>query len=80
MAATIRNKLSGKRVRLNISGDADPQQINAILERVYGISGCDRCGRNGFDILITHGYPPLDGLKGLDVLQGAQVDELAAGR
>jgi len=80
MAATTRNRLAGKRVRLAIGSGASAKEIAAILERVYGIGGCDGCGRNGYDILITHGYPPLEGLKGLDLVQGAQVEDIAVGR
>jgi hypothetical protein len=78
--AVTRNKLSGKRVRLAIGSKATSKEIAQILERVYGIGGCDGCGRNGFDILITHGYPPLDQLKGFDQIQGIEAEEIAAGR
>lgn len=78
--AVTRNRLAGKRVRIAINSGAKSKDIAAILERVYGIGGCDGCGRNGYDILITHGYPPLEGLKGIDLVQGVQVEELAVGR
>ena len=74
--AVTRNRLAGKRVRVAINSGAKAKDIAAILERVYGVGGCDGCGRNGYDILITHGYPPLEGLKGLDLVQGVQVEEL----
>ena len=78
--AVTRNRLAGKRVRIAINSGANAKDIGAILERVYGVGGCDGCGRNGYDILITHGYPPLEGLKAIDLVQGVQVEELAVGR
>jgi hypothetical protein len=60
MATTVRptpSRLSGKRVRIAIGSGAKATEIAAILERVYGISGCDGCGRNGYDIVIGHGDP-----------------------
>lgn len=81
MAATIsRNRLAGKRVRIAIDGGAKPEDIAAILKKVYGISGCDGCGRAGYDILLTHSLPALEPLKvaGLDRLQGAIAEDINA--
>jgi hypothetical protein len=79
MAATIsRNRLAGKRVRIAISGNAKPEEIDVILKRIYGISGCDGCGRAGYDILLTHSLPALEPLAGLDKLQGALAEDINA--
>lgn len=58
MATNIRpSRLAGKRVRIAIDSGAKANEIADILARVYGISGCDNCGRNGYDIVIGHGDP-----------------------
>ena len=67
----------GKRIRLGIRGSAKANEISAILERIYGLSGCDGCGRNGYDIVIGHGDPVFEGFGG-DVVQGVVVEEIAA--
>jgi len=67
----------GKRIRLAVRGSAKPDQINELLARVYGLSGCDGCGRNGYDIVIGHGDPVFDGFGG-DIVQGVVVEEIAS--
>jgi hypothetical protein len=74
--ATQPGRLRGKRVRLAISGSAKPDEINDALKRIYGISGCDGCGRNGYDIVLGHGDPLFDGFDAGGVVQGVIVEDI----
>ncbi len=81
MAATTSKtgRLAGKRVRIAIDSGAKAAEIESILKRIYGISGCTECGRGGYDILLTHSLPALDPLKGaLDRVQGIVAEDINA--
>jgi hypothetical protein len=78
-ATTSRSKLAGKRVRIAIDPNAKANEIESILKRIYGISGCPECGRGGYDILLTHSLPALEPIKALDRVQGIVTEEINAG-
>jgi hypothetical protein len=75
MATQKLGRLSGKRVRINIDADAKPEEINVALKRIYGISGCDGCGRNGYDIIIGHGDPVFEGFS-VPRVQGVVIEDV----
>ena len=50
-------RFAGKRIRLAIDSAAKPNEISAILEQIYRLSGCTDCGRAGYDIILGHGDP-----------------------
>jgi hypothetical protein len=56
-------RFSGKRLRVAITSSANQDEINAALGEIYKLSGCEFCGRNGYDIILTHGDPVLENFR-----------------
>jgi hypothetical protein len=78
MATATQNRLSGRRVTINVQKNVKPEQVNAALAELYKLSGCLSCGFLGWDLVIRGGDPEIAALQSLRDIGGVTVDQIGA--
>jgi hypothetical protein len=41
------------KLSIQLKKNVKKEQVNALLERIYGLAGCPTCGLNGFDLQLV---------------------------
>lgn len=66
------------RMSIRLKKNVKKEQVNALLERIYKLSGCPNCGLNGFDLQLVNEAvvnPAVNELAGADLAGVAGVSQ-----